>query len=84
MSLTLIIDGQHISLDESADVAALTTQIAEAVRRGGDFVHIEGTHGLTLDILVTPRTRATIRTFTNSAEPGASETGWPPSVELDF
>lgn len=84
MSLTLIIDGQHISLNESADVAALTTQIAEAVRRGGDFVHIEAPDGLTLDILVTPHTRATIRTVTTTAEPGARETGWPPSVELDF
>jgi len=85
MSVTLIIDSHHIALRENADVSALTEQIVAAVRQGGDFVRVEDTHGLTLDILCTPLPRVTIRrSEATTVEAQPSDRDWTPSIDVDF
>ena len=83
-SVTLIIDNQHISLGASVDIPELTAKIVNAVRDGGDFVHVNGAHGIDFDILVTPRTEAIIRTAESGLDTTAPDTGWVQIEEFDF
>jgi hypothetical protein len=80
----LLINDQRISLDEGADVGALITNVMTAVLDGGGFVHIDGRHGDTYDVLVTPATQVTVRYKTMSFESGTTTGPWTAAIDLDM
>ncbi|WP_179873128.1 hypothetical protein [Microcella indica] len=83
-TVTLTINEHRIPLRDDIDVAALTEEIVEAVRGGGNFIHVDDTRGQSFEVLVTPHSRAMITQSEPILDMVPPENGWAQSLELDF
>ncbi len=80
----LMINEQRIVMNDEADMSTLITSVMTAVIDGGGFVHIDGQHGDTYDVLVTPATQIMVRYRTMSFESGNPHGPWAASIDLDL
>ena len=81
---TLVINDQRIPLSDETDVRDLIGDMMNAVAAGGSFVHIEGWHGRSYDVLVSSATQVLISHGSITFEAGTSEGPWVSSFDLDI
>lgn len=81
---TLVINDQRIALSDETDVRVLIAAMMSAVETGGDFVHVDGWHGRSYDILVTSATHVLIAHGAITFEAGSSDGPWVTSIDLDI
>ncbi|MER3390708.1 MAG: hypothetical protein RJQ01_11850 [Microcella sp.] len=81
---TLTVDERRITLRDDTDVSVLAEEIVAAVRDGGEFVRVRDAHGQSFAVLLTPHSRVMIAQSESTVDMTSSDSGWSPSLELDF